>query len=167
MSSAPQRRKWPASDVAYLRTNARTLTLHQMAEHLGRTFFQVECKMTREKIKYGTFEFVWTPAREAKLRSLLGKQTCQQIAETLGTTYHVVKRHGERERLSFARTKKPKPVQVKPEVVRVKSDPPTRVCEIVGRLTWCPTCHAPVSNWQEHKERMGCSWNRRAPQPQQ
>lgn len=25
----------------------------------------------------------------------------------------------------------------------------------VARVEWCPKCHAPVSNWQEHYERMG------------
>jgi len=23
-------------------------------------------------------------------------------------------------------------------------------------LEWCPTCHSPVSNWDDHRRRMGC-----------
>ena len=23
-------------------------------------------------------------------------------------------------------------------------------------LEWCPTCHSPVSNWEDHRRRLGC-----------
>lgn len=52
----------------------------------------------------------------------------------------------------------PKESKVKSaKVVMVKTSQPQHPKASSSRLEWCPVCGAPVSNWQEHFERLGHS----------
>jgi hypothetical protein len=106
----------------------------------------------------------WRPEEDALLREMDGS-TVERASERLGRTLRAVevrakmlgvqlttgrKKYQPRRklRMNVGATVEQKP---KPKPGRK----PARRAPCESRLEWCPQCYAPVSNWQEHFERMG------------
>ena len=113
----------------------------------------------------------WTDGELTILKQMAGKYSAPQIAEKLGRgrdgVLKKIKRLGlpvydqnsapsargivkcvrsAKDARSKRKVSDNAPVVRRPAVTHVSYPP----------LEWCPTCHAPVSNWTDHEYRMGC-----------
>lgn len=108
----------------------------------------------------------WTDKETERLLELKKTLNNSQVAKELARTKDSV-----RHRLAWLKDKKlfespiPSPVAikvVKEDVQQEKNGKPLRKKEPSKHqvsyppLEWCPTCHSPVSNWIDHRNRMGC-----------
>ena len=123
----------------------------------------------------------WTEKQNQQLRDLAPTHTATQIAALIGRSRssvwskaHVLGvepvREGLRPPKRLARAPKPPKAAPGPKLCRprkaaastprkTKAAPAKAAVPIrkptPPQLEYCPTCHAPVSNWQEHYKRMG------------
>ena len=120
----------------------------------------------------------WTEEEITRLRDLAGKHSAREISTILGRGYHgiskkirqlslprwvkPVKERPVRVRKPVKAKVEPKPVQARPTPVPkpvavpvVLYKPEKKRPAVHGQLEWCSQCFAPVSNWQEHFQRLG------------
>lgn len=115
---------------------------------------------------------IWTEHEIAKLRQLSGTMSSAEIGKILGRTKDAVKSQRNRwglpsyvrvygtptETVEAAPVSLPVAPKAVPVVLRKVSGPPLRQ-KAPSRewppLEYCPECGAPVSNWEEHHQRMG------------
>ena len=140
--------------------------------------FAVEQGMTVETVRHWARKigfqfysgFFWDAQDVERLRSLAPEKTLRELAAELGRSPRAVRSklaalglkcaHQPRPRREPAAT--PQPVRVR--VVRLPKEKTASIAAPrrirprrieVSRIEYCPRCHAPVSNWGEHFERMG------------
>jgi hypothetical protein len=117
---------------------------------------------------------LWTPEEIERLKQLAGTMSCKQIGKELGRSKDAVKNKISTFKLpsytsvllAHAKVEKKR---IRKKVVKESSvarrepmqsiyrNPKLIKTETVSRLEWCKTCHSPVSNWEEHRSRLGCT----------
>ncbi len=116
----------------------------------------------------------WTEQEIATLRKLAGKNSGKEISKEIGRGYDGIQKMirklglpryeftGQQRTLTVV-NKSPKdthqsPVKSSSSTLLRKPQKPYNLDRITvkGSVEWCPSCHSPVSNWSEHRERMGC-----------
>jgi hypothetical protein len=117
----------------------------------------------------------WSDTEISQLRGLAGKFPAPYISTQIGRGYDAVSKMIRKLGLPHyvQPSSKPRPaasgkatatpksikrVERKPaaprEPVAVRKSKITHIS--YPPLEWCPTCHAPVSNWDDHRRRIGC-----------
>jgi hypothetical protein len=161
-------RLYSEADCALLRELAGKVTAKEAAARLGRTCAQIWEKARRMRIAF-LDSSAWTEEESERLRGLAGRVTAARAAELLGRTAFAVRGKALRMGIPFKREPRPKRESVerrlvKREIARQAAPSATAACRParvrdrrmeVSRVEWCGECHAPVSNWQQHYERMG------------
>jgi len=156
-------RLYSEADCALLRELAGKVTTKEAAARLGRTCAQIWEKARRMRIAF-LDPSAWTEEESERLRGLAGRVTAARAAELLGRTAFAVRGKAVRMGIPFKREPRPKREPVKREIARQAAPSAIAACRParvrgkrmeVSRLEWCGECHAPVSNWQQHYERMG------------
>lgn len=110
---------------------------------------------------------IWTEHEIARLKQLSGTMSSSEIGKILGRTKDAVKAQRNRWGLpsfipAYARASEvvqaaPEPPKTSPVALRQAPKPPLRqkAVRIEGTVEYCPECHAPVSNWDDHFYRSG------------
>jgi hypothetical protein len=120
----------------------------------------------------------WTEEELTRLKELAGTMTARQIGEKIGRGYHGISKQLRKLGLQTWKppvkevpVRLPKPVKAKvenkapepkPKPVAKPAQAPVALRKkevkrplIHGEVEWCPECFAPVSNWNEHYQRLG------------
>jgi hypothetical protein len=161
---------WTPEQNAMLIDAAGALTAKELAKKVRRSAKAVRSQaealgVTLMRWKPEEMHGYWAPEAEARLRALAPTHTPTQASVALGRTDRSVRikaakmglrmRDGRMRLGSAARARGPAKRQkvAKPiELVRARPKP---VAQEVPCIEFCPECHAPVSNWAQHYERMG------------
>jgi hypothetical protein len=171
-------RKFTGEDEARIREMAPTHTAREIAEALGKPARAVQQKASAMGVRFTSGKrglrkrasgekppkvYVkprWSAEDDAALRELAGVSGVQYLAERLGRTEGSVRKRlehlGVRARRE-ARVKATAPVRARKGGVALRREEPKRVrmgSAAATCMEWC-VCGAPVSNWDEHYERMG------------
>jgi hypothetical protein len=172
-------RKWTAEDAEFVRTEGERLGLKKLCAALGRSKSSVQCVMVRLGMRTrhtGKVVQWWTAEQDAQLQAMAATSTAQQAAELFGRSVPAVQaralrlgqrfvtvpgrsgrpRAGDPRCAPKKRVRKPRHYQAVREITSGAKKPALRRVEYEYRsaLEWC-RCGAPVSNWDEHYERLG------------
>jgi hypothetical protein len=145
------RRKWTAEQIEAVRNAQPGTTACDLEKRLGHTWAAVRNMARRLGVQLGG-KPNWTALDLDALRGMEGL-TVAEAAVKLGRTEKAVRWKAQQLGLTLRRE-----VFVRAKRVRRESSgkPPLRAAERHRTcIEWCPECYAPVSNWQEHFERMG------------
>jgi hypothetical protein len=151
--------KWPNSLIEKLKTLGPTMTAKAFMKEYGLTKDSVYNHARKFKIKFKSDVF-WTPERIEVIRQF---KSASEAAETLGIGKDAVLRRAKRSGIILKETRIPSIVKQAPvrfrtaqkRVPAVKARYKRSGSAERSRIEYCPTCHSPVSNWQEHFDRMG------------
>ncbi len=99
----------------------------------------------------------WAPADLETLTRLCGDKTAKEIAAILGRNEDNIHKQASRMGMSFKERRSCKISAPRPRARdrRVHASPVQVIRVFERELAYCPQCHAPVSNWSQHYERMG------------
>ena len=114
----------------------------------------------------------WSDMEITQLRELAGHFSAPYISAQIGRSVEGVRKQIRKLGLKSFVSTPPKPRPAHPHRPVERKDTPKRVLSplkpVVLRkasvqhisyppLEYCPTCHSPVSNWGDHRARMGCT----------
>lgn len=150
-------------DVPYNMTTRQFAKLHHIAE------YRAHAKVSELGLPTSKTIVAWSEADDAKLRQLAAAQThtprqiAEQLGRTIGAVYHRAYLFGVH-LLREHSVRKPRAKRVRVAVMPPKGD----VIRVRTVYT-CPKYHCPVSNRDQHRERLGCNclppylqeWNER------
>jgi hypothetical protein len=146
-----QLRRWTGAQIAELRKGvAASVPVDDLAEQLGRTRRAVENMMCRLGLDSASKWRRWSAREDALLRRQ-GGRTIREAVAVLGRCGRNRKAITARARVLGVQLCDARGLHRGTAVVR---STPSEL-GIRTRIEWCPQCHAPVSNWQEHHARMG------------
>lgn len=147
---------WTVEMLEKLKLLSSGTTLLQLSREIGigETRISMKAKQLGIKIMRGDW---WRNDEDSLLYQLAGSMTAKEIGLRLGRSRSSV--HTRAYRLNINLTgagARPKP---KPRGPRRKSIPRPQVKPVKSverSIDICPKHQCPVSNWQEHRERLGC-----------
>lgn len=150
------RQMWSKADECYLRELNSKKTVRELAKIMGRSCSAVERHIRAMGLqRYSARN--WRPEEDALLREMEG-DSVTVVSTRIGRSPLSVRGRARRlgVRLKFD-GQKPVPSQAARKRRQTCESVPAKVrrAPSESRLEWCSQCHAPVSNWQEHFERMG------------
>ena len=140
---------WTKHQVEQLRFRGPHMTVIQFAKEYGLTENQVRGKVRTTGVKMLP-AILWTPEQVEALREC---KSATEASKRLGKSRKAVLNKARKLGYVF-------PEQVHRETPSAtrkpekKSLPAKKTKEYKSTLVWCPTCHSPVSNWDEHFERI-------------
>lgn len=159
--------RWTDEEDELLRSLAGTMPVVEIATRLGRGYDGIRQRATKALGLNLHFKRFWPDEAEAQLRRLIaeGKNTTQ-IADEMKRSRHSVRDRLRLLKLKARRTERParppRPKQIratvtKPRPIKAELAPRERIGipvavrrpAIVGSLTWCDRCHAPVLDTPE------------------
>lgn len=153
-----KQRNWTPEEKQRLLDMSGKMPKAEIAAELNRTISAVE-EMSRILGKsVCPPPAVWSPEQMAELKSMVAAGlTGQTIADKLGRTLLAVHHRCSIAGISMRargqrREKRPRSA---PRVARAPQPKP-QLTVIESRLYYCPDCHAPVSDYRAHMDRMGC-----------
>jgi hypothetical protein len=157
-------------DVPYNMTTRQFAKLHHIAE------YRAHAKVRELGLPTSKTLIAWTDADDAKLKELAASQThtARQIAAQMGRTIKAVSNRAYRLGVHILRQPAAERPARQPRASRSKHVVPIKRIAAgdvtrVRAVYTCPTYHCPVSNRDQHRERLGCNclppylqeWNER------
>jgi hypothetical protein len=164
-------REWRPEDVAVVRRVAEAGGSHKdAARETGRTPTAVRQLASAERIQFHgsprTHSTDWSKAQIETLRRIAGAGGSREdVARETGRSVHAVANKSHLLKIKFGRkayTRRDVPLVAAPAGPapreRVGLPRAQRHRPIVGTVSWCPACHAPVVDtpqaWAEHRQRV-------------
>lgn len=146
---------WTPEQLEILRTIDPRMGLTKIAEITGYSESSVRKQAKKLGVKFINASH-WTPEEIERLKNMPASLTARQAAKELGKTTSAVqhKRHGLGITVQLGGNRR-QPSEPKRKVHASPKPKPITVIE--RKVDICPLHHCPVSNWAEHKERLGCS----------
>jgi biotin operon repressor len=115
---------------------------------------------------------IWSHKETEKLKKYMNDYppiSSTQIAEEMGRSVDSVRHkikwmRKQDEDVPVKKAIPTKKTVAKPVVTKAETPTPESKTARTGKvphisyppLEWCPTCHSPVSNWEDHRRRLGC-----------
>jgi hypothetical protein len=139
---------WTKHQVEQLKLLGPSMTVMQFAKEYGLTENQVRGKVRTTGVKMLP-AVLWTPEQVEALKS---SNSATEASKRVGKSRKAVILKAHKLGYVF-------PEQVHREIPSAnrkieKVAPARKKKEYKSTLVWCPTCHAPVSNWEAHHSRM-------------
>jgi len=153
------RRMWTLEEVAAIRAAGPEVKVRDLARQLGRTtlsVYQRSRSLDLPRRKYSR----WTEEQLATLRAMAGSVPVERIAEATDKSARAVRWKAQQLGLSLRQKGSPalRRPRVDPRPERARENAPRKKrlrVEVASHIEWCKECGAPVSNWQQHFERVG------------
>jgi hypothetical protein len=141
---------WTKHQLEQLKLRGPSMTVTQFSKEYGLTENQVRSKIRTEGIKMAPV-VLWTSEQEEILRS---SKCATEAAKRIGKSRKAVVNKAKKLGYKFPeQVHRETPIATrKPEKKALTN--PRKTKEYKSTLVWCPTCHSPVSNWEEHHFRM-------------
>jgi len=154
--------KWSDAEVSQLRELLGKATAAQIGARIGRTKSGVLKKVRSLGLQNPQIDKTekWSEPLIEKLKTLGPTMTAKAFREKYGLAKDSVYNHAKKFKIKFLlepRTpKKKNPVGDGKRVTKAMPAERKRYAKKEPcRIEWCSTCGSPVSNWQEHFERLG------------
>ncbi|MFP5277013.1 MAG: hypothetical protein ACLGPM_07850 [Acidobacteriota bacterium] len=153
---------WTEKQFEMLRNVKPGVSIIQFARQIGKSDEAVRHWARKFGIKFVP-QRTWTAEDVSSLRNMEERLTIQEAAEALHRTPRGVRAKAEQLGVKLRPKGRPKkdspprrctPRKIGRTLARRRREP-VAVARAVSRLEWCSQCHAPVSNWSQHFERMG------------
>ncbi len=146
---------WTDEQIAALRAITPKDTAEAFGAKYGISKNGVVKKAWRLGIKFAVLG-AWEAEDLETLTRLCGDKTAKEIAAILGRNEDNIHKQASRMGMSFKERRSHKISTPRPRARdRKVYATPVQIIRVTERtIDYCPQCHAPVSNWSQHYERM-------------
>ncbi len=142
---------WTPEQVEILRKADPRAGVHVFQKLFGYGETSIRKKARQLGIKF-IASAGWTPEQIDRVKNAPPSLTARELAKEIGKSLAAV--HHKRHKLGI--TGVPGSRRPKSEPARKVHATPIQIIRVTERtIDYCPQCHAPVSNWSQHYERMG------------